>query len=32
MEIFRFDEMVTLNGFHGLAGEQFPAAKLNQLA
>ena len=31
-EVFRLDEMVTLNAFHGLAGERITAAKVNQLA
>lgn len=30
-KVFRLDEMVTLNGFHKLAGERFVAAKVKQL-
>src|SRR6266571_8433855 len=28
--VFRLDEMVTLNGFHGFAGERFADGRLNQ--
>ena len=31
-EIFRLDQNITLNGFHGLTGERFAVAKVNQLA
>jgi len=30
-EVFQLDEMVILHGFHGIAGEHFVAAKVNQL-